>query len=573
MNGTVLDQKPTDIYECGYGVYTGNTKVEAGVYPQRRRQMSTIRFINTNDASRYRGRTTVGEKRLKMLSFVPVVAITLLFAAMSVTGNVKTERVKSKSVLFESAAFTSVQKIEASDGVAGDQFGGSIAISGNTAVIGASANAGAFSGAGFAAVYVRSQGVWTLQQKLTANDGLPEDGFGTSVAISGDTIIVGASGDTVGTNAGQGSAYIFVRSGKAWSQQQKLAAADGSPFDIFGRYVAIAGNTVVVTAGQDDIAANVDQGSAYVFVRSGATWTEQQKLTAADGAPIDFFGDSVAIAGDTVIIGAAEDELGGGAPQGSAYVFVRSGTTWTQQQKLTAVDGSAFDFFGFSVAISGDTAVIGTLQDVGSVFQQGSAYVFVRSGNTWTQQQKLLANDGAFGDSFGNSVAILGDTALIGSAGDTSGSNTHQGSAYVFNRSGTVWTQQQKMTATDGAAEDSFGASVALTGDVSIIGSLGDTIGSNPSQGSAYVFSPSLTVSGRVTTPAGLNLRNAAVTMTDSLGARQTVATSSFGVYSFPNVRPGETYIIGVSSKRYRFAPQTFLIANNLTNVDFVGLE
>jgi hypothetical protein len=537
--------------------------------------MSTEKRVDTRKAKKY-GNEMVRYALFAKRFVTSVVSIMLLFATLTVPSTIKAGHTTGHGIAspFETTAtFTGVQKIEASDGVAGDQFGGSVAISGNTAVIGANSNGGAVSGPGFASVFVRNGGTWTFQQKLTASDGLAEDAFGSYVAISGDTIIVGAYADTVGTNTSQGSAYVFVRSGTTWTQQQKLIAADGAAFDVFGRSVAIAGDTVAITAAQDDLTTNVDQGSAYIFVRSGSTWTQQQKLTAADGATSDFFGDSVAIAGDTVIVGAQDDATGANIQQGSAYVFTRSGTTWTQQQKLTAGDGTAFDYFGFSVAISGDTAVVGTLQDIGAVFQQGSAYVFVRSGTTWTQQQKLLASDGATGDSFGNSVSIAGDTAMIGAAGDTNGANVHQGSAYVFSRTGGTWTQQQKLTATDGGAEDSFGASVAVAVDTAIIGSLGDTIGANSFQGSAYVFSPSVSVSGRVTTPAGLNLRNAIVAITDSLGVKQTATTSSFGIYSFSNVRPGETYIIGVSSKRYRFAAQTLLINDNLTNVDFVGLE
>ena len=469
--------------------------------------------------------------------------------------------------------FSSLQKLEAGDGVAGDQFGGSVAISGNTAIIGANANAGAVAGTGFASVYVRNGSSWVLQQKLTASDGAVEDAFGSAVAIAGDTIVVGAFSDSVGTNQSQGSAYVFVRSGTTWTQQQKLTASDGASFDIFGRSVAIAGDSVVVGAASSNVSTNVDQGAAYVFVRSGTTWTEQIKLTAADGAASDFFGDSVAIAGDTVIVGATEDTAGANTQQGSAYVFVRSGNTWSQEQKLTAGDGTAFDYFGFSVALSGNTAVVGTLQDIGTNFQQGSAYVFVRSGSTWTQQQKLLADDGAAGDSFGNSVSVMGDTIMLGAAGDTNGTNARQGSAYVFSRSGTTWTQQQKLTATDGGAEDSFGASVAITTDAAIIGSLGDTIGANTFQGSAYVFSPSVTVSGKVTTPTGLNLRNAVVTMTDSIGVKRTATTSTFGIFSFDNVSPGETYLFTVASKRYRFSPQSLLITDNISNVNFTGLE
>ena len=469
--------------------------------------------------------------------------------------------------------FSSLQKIEAGDGVAGDQFGGSVAISGNTAIIGANANAGAVAGTGFASVYVRNGSSWTLQQKLTASDGAVEDAFGSAVAIAGDTVVIGAFSDAIGTNQSQGSAYVFVRSGTTWTQQQKLTASDGASFDIFGRSVAIAGESVVVGAASSNVDTNVDQGAAYVFVRSGATWTEQRKLTAADGSASDFFGDSVAIAGDTVIVGATEDNGGANTQQGSAYVFVRSGDTWSQEQKLTAGDGTAFDYFGFSVAVSGNTAVVGTLQDIGTNFQQGSAYVFVRSGSTWTQQQKLLADDGAAGDSFGNSVTVLGDTVMLGAAGDTNGANARQGSAYIFTRSGTTWTQQQKLTATDGGAEDSFGASVAITTDAAIIGSLGDTIGANTFQGSAYVFAPSVTVSGTVKTPSGLNLRNAVVTMTDALGVKRTATTSTFGVYSFDNVSPGDTYLFTVASKRYRFSPQSLLITDNVSNVNFTGLE
>ncbi len=215
--------------------------------------------------------------------------------------------------------------------------------------------------------------------KLTAADGGGQDFFGISVAISGDTAIVGAFLDDVGANANQGSAYIFVRSGTTWSQQQKLTAADGAAEDVFGVSVAISGETAIVGANEDDVGANGNQGSAYVFVRSGTTWSQQQKLTAADGAAEDVFGVCVAISGETAIVGANEDDVGANGNQGSAYIFVRSGTTWSQQQKLTASDGVVEDFFGVSVAISGDTAIVGAfLDDVGVNASQGSAYVFTQ---------------------------------------------------------------------------------------------------------------------------------------------------------------------------------------------------
>jgi uncharacterized repeat protein (TIGR01451 family) len=326
-----------------------------------------------------------------------------------------------------------------------------------------------------------------MEQKVIAIDGASSDFFGLSVAISGDTAIVGAHGDNVGANTDQGSAYVFVRNGNTWSQQAKLTASDGAANDNFGISVAISGDTALIGA-HADVGANADQGSAYVFVRSGTIWTEQQKLTASDGAAVDQFGISVAISGDTALIGAYCDDVSVNADQGSAYVFTRSGTTWTQQTKLTASDGATNDNFGGSVAISGDTALIGAFLDVvGANVDQGSAYVFVRSGTTWTEQQKLTALDGAATDRFGYSVSISGDTAVIGAYWDDVGANGNQGSAYVFTRNGTTWSQQTQLTASDGAAVDQFGFS-AISGDTILVGAYYDDVGANGDQGAAYFY-------------------------------------------------------------------------------------
>ena len=179
--------------------------------------------------------------------------------------------------------------------------------------------------------------------------------------------------------------------------------------------MALSGDTALIGAFQDDNAGGVDAGSAYVFVRSGASWTQQAKLAASDGAAFDQFGRSVALSGETALIGASADDTAAGAEAGSAYVFVRSGTNWTQQAKLNASDGAAFDEFAFSVAISGETALIGAAHgDTPAGLDAGSAYVFVRSGTIWSQQAKLTASDGAAFAEFGISVAVSGDTALVG---------------------------------------------------------------------------------------------------------------------------------------------------------------
>jgi glutamate synthase domain-containing protein 3 len=322
--------------------------------------------------------------------------------------------------------------------------------------------------------------------KLTAGDGAADDYFGYSVAISGDTAVVGAYWDDVGANASQGSAYVFTRSGTTWTEQAQLTASDGAATDHFGCSVAINGDTAVVGAYSDDVGATPSQGSAYVFTRSGTNWTEQAQLTASDGAASDYFGLSVAISGDTAVVGAYMDDVGANSTdQGSAYVFTRSGSTWTQQTDLTAGDGAADDHFGYSVAVSGDTAVVGARWANST---QGSAYVFTRSGTVWTEQAQLTASDGTAGDHFGHSVAMSGDTAVVGARWDDIGANPNQGSAYVFTRSGTVWTEQAQLTAGDGAAGDMFGCSVAISADIAVVGAYWNDVGANADQGSAYVY-------------------------------------------------------------------------------------
>jgi len=385
--------------------------------------------------------------------------------------------------------WTQQAKLVASDGAAGDWFGYSVALNGDTALVGA-CTTGTISQQGSAYVFSRSGTTWTQQAKLMPGDGVPRNFFGISVALDGNTALVGAYGDDVGANFSQGSAYVFTRSGNTWTQQAKLVASDGAPIDYFGASVALDGNTALVGAYGDDVGANSDQGSAYVFTRSGATWTQQAKLVAGDGAEGDFFGTSVALDGDTALVGAYTDNVGANFSQGSAYVFARSGTTWTQQVKLAADDGEAYDYFGWSVALDGDTALVGTsADDVGANSNQSSAYLFTRIGTTWAQESRLTAGDGAANDRFGYSVALDGDTALVGAVYDTAGAISSQGSAYVFTRSGNTWTQQAKLTAADGASYDFFGTSVALDGDTALVGACTDGIISQ--QGSAYVFTRS----------------------------------------------------------------------------------
>ncbi len=346
-------------------------------------------------------------------------------------------------------AWVFTAKLTASDGAADDRFGSFVALSGDTALVGAYwDDIGGNADQGSAYVFVRPGGGWatgTETAKLTASDGAADDRFGLSVALSGDTALVGAYSDDIGGNANQGSAYVFVKPGGGWAtgtETAKLTASDGAADDGFGYSVAISGDTALAGAFWDDIGGNADQGSAYVFVKPGGGWatgTETAKLTASDGAASDFFGVAVALSGDTALVGAYSDDIGANTAQGSAYVFVKPGGGWAtgaETAKLTASDGAASDGFGNSVVLSGDTALVGArLDDVGANADQGSAYVFVKPGGGWatgTETAKLTASDGAASDYFGWSVALSGDTALVGARLDDVGGNADQGSAYFY---------------------------------------------------------------------------------------------------------------------------------------------
>ena len=382
--------------------------------------------------------------------------------------------------------------LTATGGVAGDSFGYSVAIDGDTAVVGAynATMVGTTAGDGAAYVFTRTGTTWTPQQTLTASDAAAGDQFGVSVAISGDTVLVGAGHATVGGNAGAGAAYVFTRTGTTWTQQQKLTASDAAAGDQFGHAVALDGDTALVGANFKLVGTYAHAGVAYVFTRTGTTWTPQQELTADDAAAMDMFGTSVALDGDTALVGAEFKLVGTYTHAGAAYVFTRSGAVWTQQQALTAgSDAAAGDLFGSSVALSGDTALVGAAKKtVNGSSIAGAAYVFTSSGTTWTQQAKLTASDAGANDQFGQAVALDGDTALVGAPGKTVGGSGGVGAAYVFTRSGTAWTQQWRMVASDGAASDSFGTSVALSEGTALAGAYkATTVSGTAGPGAAYV--------------------------------------------------------------------------------------
>jgi hypothetical protein len=275
----------------------------------------------------------------------------------------------------EGQSWVETQKLTGSDDHPQQQFGRSIAISGSTIVIGAPFDGEVEQGAAY--IFNHQGGSWTETQKLIASDGGQLEFFGTSVAVSGSTIASGSQRATVGGNIAQGAAYIFNRQGGSWTETQKLIASDGQANAIFGHSIALSGSTIVVGAPFDTISGNALQGSAYIFNRQGGTWSETQKLIASDGVEFNLFGLSLALSGSTIVVGAQTATINGNLAQGAAYIFNRQAGSWTEAQKLTASDGMLGDFFGQSVASSGSTIVVGAPFDtIGANRVEGSAYVF-----------------------------------------------------------------------------------------------------------------------------------------------------------------------------------------------------
>ena len=375
---------------------------------------------------------------------------------------------------------SSIQKLIAAAGAAGDRFGYSISLSGDRLAVGAPYDGGNGTYSGSVYIFTRSNEVWSQQAKLTAADGAAFDHFGISVSLSGDSLAIGAYKDDDNANA-SGSTYVFIRTGGVWSQQAKVTAQDGEGSDWFGYSVSLSGDSLAVGAYNDDDNGS-NSGSAYLFTRSGGTWSQQTKLTATDGAAGDYFGYRVSLSGDSLAVGAYYDD-DRGSNSGSAYVFIRDNGVWSEQAKVTAADGAASDNFGYRISLSGDSLAVGVWRDDDNGSNSGSAYVFTRNNGEWSQQSKLTAADGAASDQFGYSVSLSGDSLAVGANGDDS----YSGSAYLFTRDNGVWSQQAKLTADDGAPGDAFGICVSLWGDSLAVGATGNDDNGSLS-GSAYVF-------------------------------------------------------------------------------------
>ena len=370
-------------------------------------------------------------------------------------------------------------KLSPSDANARDKFGVSVAIDGNFAVIGAYQNDSNGIDSGAVYVFEYTGSTWLQRQKLTALDASSGARFGRSVAIEADTIVVGAYFDN-----NTGSAYIFTHSSGVWSQQAKLTAHDAENGDNFGCSVALSGDTAMIGAYYDDDLA----GSAYVFIRTGSTWAFEQKLTASDTVAGDRFGNSVAIDANTALIGSYNRCLPGVNYAGSVYYFTRTASVWSQQSVLKASDPSSADHFGCSVAFDANIAVIGAYEcDINSIDNVGAAYIFSKTVSGWSQQQKLIDNDDpCANEDFGRSVAIESNAIFVGCPYNRVDGN-QTGSVFEFVKTGQSWTQQQTFSASDSNDGDNFGFSTAVSGRNLIVGAHFNA-NKGPLSGAAYVF-------------------------------------------------------------------------------------
>ena len=398
----------------------------------------------------------------------------------------------------------------------GNHFGTSVAISsdGNTVFVGY-LETGFNDGLGQVFVFVKPQGGWPSEMvataELSASDGTANANLGTSISVSGNAVLAGAPGTSVGVNPNQGAAYLFVKPKTGWqttTETAKLTASDGMAGDRFGTSVSLSGGSAVIGAIN---APSTGSGKAYVFVKPSKGWknmTQVAELTSSDGEVGDNFGSSVSISGSTILVGAPNATNGSGSTQGAAYVFVKPQTGWvneTETAKLTASDEAADDFFGTSVFLAGTVAAVGSPNaTVGSNAEQGAAYLFVKPVKGWsatrTFASKLTASDGAPGDNFGSSLALVDKTVTSGAPQAAGG-----GAAYIFGQGGKLMPEQSTtithVQEAQGASSVGAEAVSATFGSATSAGNLlvvsvvtsGDYVGVRPTSitdnaGNTYTF-------------------------------------------------------------------------------------
>lgn len=388
-------------------------------------------------------------------------------------------------------------EVTTKNGASWDYMGQSVAVEGNILLVGVPHRTVAGNILqGAVDVFSKPASGWqnmTQTGTMTLSDGVPYQTFGFSVAISGDTFVVGAPNASDGCSSNPGAAYVFIRSGNQVQQVAMLTPSDNYSCNPFGTSVAISGNTIVVGSpfsGTD--------GSAYIFVEPAGGWqnmTETAALTASDGnQSYSGFGTSVSIDGQTIVVGAPQQSF-----NGEAYVFVKPSSGWTdmtETAKLTASNGQYEDFFGFAVSVSGSTVLVGA-PNKPIAKEYGAGYIFVEPSSGWvnaTETATLGASDRVVGDMLGNSVLMVGNTALLGAPCYTFSGAPNPGAVYAYVEPASGWKTtsgfQKKFVSSDGTNTDNFGSSIAVSGSTLVIGALqAHWVGfGTPGPGATYIF-------------------------------------------------------------------------------------
>ncbi|KAF5087824.1 FG-GAP repeat protein [anaerobic digester metagenome] len=359
-------------------------------------------------------------------------------------------------------------RLAADDPTNAAEFGRSVAMDGDLVAVGAGgADAGPVSNAGAVYLFKRQGQGYIPEAKLVAPDATDGAEFGRAVAIQGNTVIVGARFAQVGDLSKAGAVYVFKKYQGSWHFEDKIVSPEPADEDNFGRALAVQGNLLVVTARKENLNA-ADVGAAYVFTCRGGEWTNTAKITAGDPTPGAYFGQSVAVRGGLIVVGARNADPDGA---GAIYLFRESSEGWEEIAKVAPPDGKADDNFGFTVAMAGDTIAVGARRaDLPGAKDAGAAYVFSLHGNSVDLVTKLTAGDARAGDQFGQAIALAGDLIAVGANRADTEEGADTGAIYLFRRAGNRWTEAGKVTASDGVAGDEFGYSLSAFGNRMVTG-------------------------------------------------------------------------------------------------------
>jgi len=427
---------------------------------------------------------------MQIRSFARAAAMLLLVSAAGCTaqdravGSLAGPAVEPRSLPPGSASFTFDQgdELYAPDPSIEAQLGVSIALDGDTMLVGAP---GALNlGAGAAYVMVRVNGQWTLQQELFSPDGDAYDELGVMVALQGDTAVVGARSAEYGGLGQAGAVYVYTRTNGVWSAGVRLVPGDPAAGDWFGDGLALSGDTLFVGAvGKNGSGQGVGTGALYVFQRTNGAWTEAQEILPPAPGTVERFGHSAVIQGDEALVGTNSDDIG------RVYTMKRTNGLWAIDGQFSASDGALTDRFGFRVDIDGDRAIASALRaDVNGIVDAGAVYVLDRSNGVWSESAKLVAsNPSLIGDQMGWSAALQGDLVLAGATIAASPKDDSTGAVYVFSRSNGVWSEEEILVANDTKASDGVGSAIAIQGDTLAMGAA-QRSGSVQYQGAVYTF-------------------------------------------------------------------------------------